>query len=102
MARQFTHHPLINVAPHPALARFDGADQRMLSGAKMFRSMLVLRGVTAANLPASEAHSQVDPRITHPHAFFTNMLRRLRDPDFIGVRAFRGHLYLLGIVSALS
>jgi hypothetical protein len=41
---------------------------------KMLRGMLILRRIAAAHVPASQAKPQVNPFITHFHAFFANML----------------------------
>jgi len=46
----------------------------MVNFMKMLRGMLILRRIAAAHVPASQAKPQVNPFITHFHAFFANML----------------------------
>ena len=41
---------------------------------EMLRGVLVLRRIAASHLPASQAEPQVNPFITHFHAFFADML----------------------------
>jgi hypothetical protein len=42
----------------------------MLGGVKVFGGVLVLGGITAANVAAAQAQAQVDPSITHLQALF--------------------------------
>jgi hypothetical protein len=59
----------VHVAPLPAFAGFEGADDRMLGLMEMLGGMGVLRRVAAADVAAYEAFPQVDPGITHLQAF---------------------------------
>src|SRR5665213_3115185 len=45
-------HRLVDVAPLPVLARLERADHGMLRRVKVFRRVLVLRVVAAADMPA--------------------------------------------------
>jgi hypothetical protein len=61
---------------------------------KMLRSVFVLRRIAAAHLPAHHAHPQVNPGVTHFHAFFTDVYVGGRDLDLIQVLAFLRHFRL--------
>jgi hypothetical protein len=63
---------LIDVAPAPILARFDRFHDGMFGPVKMFGGMFVLRGIAASHMAALQAHSQVNPGVTHLQAFFAS------------------------------
>jgi hypothetical protein len=49
------HLRLVNVAPAPVLARFERLNDRVRGAVKMFSSVPVRRGVTAAHMTAGQA-----------------------------------------------
>jgi hypothetical protein len=55
---------------------------------KMFGGMLVLRRIAAADMPAGQAHAQVNPGVAHFDAVRTNMYVCGRDFDLIEMLAF--------------
>lgn len=59
----FSRRKLVHITPHPRLSRFDGSNQGMLNSMEVFRSMLVLGGVTAAYVATLQAKPQMDPRV---------------------------------------
>src|ERR1700675_4083218 len=56
-------HHLIHVAPGPVLARFHRLYDRMLARMKVFGRVLVLGGIAATDVPATQAQAQVDPSV---------------------------------------
>src|SRR2546425_13061633 len=46
---------LIDITPGPTLSRLDRPDERMRRTMKMFRGVLVLRGITASHVPTAQA-----------------------------------------------
>jgi hypothetical protein len=65
---------LVDITPHPAFPRFDGANQRMLALVEMFRGMLVLGRITAPHISALQAKAKMHPRVALFDAFFANVL----------------------------
>jgi hypothetical protein len=57
---------------------------------KVLRGMLVLGGIAAANMSATQAHPKMDPPVTHLQAFFTTLGMRFDVFDLIEMSAF-GH-----------
>src|SRR5258706_13728147 len=68
-------HLLVGVAPHPPLARLDGADDRMFRPVVVLRGVLVLRRVAAADVAALEGEAEVDPVVAHIQGLLTSLLR---------------------------
>jgi hypothetical protein len=88
---QFSRFHLVDIAPDPGFSGFDGANQWMLGVMKMFGRMFVFRRITATDMSADEAHSQVDPLISHLRALFADVRCGFADFDLIEVRAFLRH-----------
>ena len=63
-------HHLVDVTPAPVLSRLKGLDNRVIGRVEMFGGVLILRRVTAANMPAFETEAQVHPTITDFQAIF--------------------------------
>jgi len=61
---------LVHVAPSPVFARFDGSDDGMPHGAKMFRCVFVLRRIAATDVTTDHAKPEMNPDISHLQAFF--------------------------------
>src|SRR5215510_2530450 len=51
----------VGVTPHPLFARLEGANQRMFRRVIMFRRVLVRRRIAAADVPARQTQSQMQP-----------------------------------------
>src|SRR5215216_4022598 len=71
------HHNLVDIAPHPLLARLNRFDDGVLCLMEMFRCVLVARVVAAANMPADHTHAQVYPSIAGLQAVFAALRARL-------------------------
>src|SRR5207302_3126795 len=56
-------HELVGGAPEPVLTGLEGPDHRVVGGAVVLRGVLVLRAVTAADVPAGHAEAEVDPDV---------------------------------------
>ena len=69
----------------------------MLRGMKVFRGVLVFRGITATNVAAGETQAEVDPTVTHLKTFFAAFGFWLNALDLIEVRAFVGHGEVLSL-----
>ena len=74
---------LVHVAPDPAFAGLNRANQRMGGRVEVFGCMLVLRRIAAADISANHAQTQVHPGIAHLYAFFANMRVGALDFDLI-------------------
>ena len=61
---------LVDVAPSPVFARFDGSDDGMSHGAKMLRRVFVLRRIAATDVTADHAEPEMNPHVSHLQAFF--------------------------------
>jgi len=68
----------------------------MLHGAKMFRGVLVFRGVATTDVAAAQTQAQMNPSVAHLEAFFAALGLWFDGPDLIEVRARFGHVGLLG------
>jgi hypothetical protein len=65
--------------------------------------MLVLRRIAAADLPALQAHAEVDPGISCLYALFTDVLIGVFDLDVVEVSALLRHECLqLGTASPVK
>jgi hypothetical protein len=63
----------------------------MFAVMKMLGSVLVLGRITAPHIPAHHAQAQMNPRIAHLHALFTNVRIGVPNLDLIQMLAFVGH-----------
>ncbi len=82
---QLAQKHFIYVAPSPVLARLKRLHDGMLCLMKMFGCVPVLGRITAANMAADEALSQVDPGIAHQQAFLAAFAARLDVANFFYV-----------------
>jgi hypothetical protein len=92
---QFTGLDLVHITPDPAFPRLDRADERMLCFVEMLGSVLVLRRVAAANMPARQAQPQMYPGVAGFDTVLTHMFIRFSYFDLIKMRTFFRHRYLL-------
>jgi hypothetical protein len=72
------------------LAGLQRPHNRMMSGAKMFRCVLVLGGVAAAHLSAGETNAEMDPTVTDFQTVFATWSTWLNVADLFQVGA-SGH-----------
>lgn len=85
-------HKQVNVAPAPVLARLEGLHDGVLGRVEVLGGMLVLGGVTAADMPTLATESQMHPGITRCQAFFAAVRRPGRYvPDLVEMITFRCH-----------
>jgi hypothetical protein len=64
-------HDFVHVAPAPILSGLEGSHDGVLSVMKVLGGMLVLRGVTAAYVAASEAQPKMHPGVAQFEALLT-------------------------------
>ena len=83
-------HDFVDVAPAPIFAGLEGSNDRVLRGVKMFCCVAIFRRITAADVAASQAHTQVNPSPAHLETFFAAG-RRAMNParHFIGYMVAR-------------
>src|SRR5207244_2317397 len=81
------HHQLVHVAPSPTFPWFNGADDGMAGRVKVFRGVLVLRGIAAADVPTDQAHSQMDPAVLHFQTLLAAEGARLDVADLVEMGA---------------
>jgi hypothetical protein len=74
----------------------------MLSFVEMLGRMLVLGRVATGNVSASEAKTQVNPRVARLGTVFTHMFVSFSDFDLIKVGAIFWHRSLLGLLMNVS
>src|SRR5262249_35277178 len=76
---------LVHVATAPVFTRFERLDDRVTGSAEVLRRVLVLRIVTAADVPAGQAETQVDPRVSYRQALLTALRSGLHVADLVQV-----------------
>jgi hypothetical protein len=69
--RHFFEENLILVTPAPILAGLKRFNDRMAGQVGMFGSVLILRVIATAHVPAGLTQAQMNPAIPHLHTFFT-------------------------------
>ena len=67
----------------------------MLGVVKMLGRVLIFRRIAAADMPADQAHAQVNPGVANLHAFFADVLVGCPNFDLIKVGALLWHRFLL-------
>jgi hypothetical protein len=85
--RLLVHHQFVHVAPLPAFSRLDRTHDRMFRPVKMFGGVLVLRRIATADVPAFQAHPQMNPGVAHFQALFATLRAGLYVSDLIQVGA---------------
>jgi hypothetical protein len=85
------HSHLVDETPGPVFSRFERRYDRMLRRPEVFRCMLVLRFVAAADVAASSAEAKMHPRIAGGEALFApgrvGAIRHYK----VEMAALRGH-----------
>jgi hypothetical protein len=79
---------LIDIAPSPVLARFQGPYDRVLDSMEVFRRMLVFGIIATADVSARHAKAEMDPRVAHFQAVLTSARARRDIVDLIEMRTF--------------
>jgi hypothetical protein len=74
--RHLFEENLIRVAPAPILTRLKRFNDRMAGQVGMLGGMLILRVVAATYMPTGLTQAQVNPAISHLHAFLTTICAR--------------------------
>jgi hypothetical protein len=67
---------LIDIAPDPVLARFEGLDDGVVGGMKVLGGVLVFRRVAAADVAADKAEAEVDPAVARLEAILATVRAR--------------------------
>jgi hypothetical protein len=93
---QLARYDVIDIAPHPALAWFEGANQWMPRRMEMFGGVLVLGRVAAPHVTARQTQAQVHPGVAEFETFFTALLGCASDLDLIEMRAGCRHIQSQG------
>ena len=75
------------ITPSPVFPWLNRADDGMAGRAKMFRGVLVLGGVAAPDVPASQAHPQMDPAVLHLQALLAACSARFDIADLVEMGA---------------
>src|ERR1700722_12904526 len=88
---------LIDVTPAPILARFDRPHDRMRGRMEVFRRMLVLRRITASDVPATHAKPEMNPRVAHLQTLFTTARVRLYLLNLVQMSALHNLFIVCGI-----
>jgi hypothetical protein len=74
---------LVHVTPSPVLTGLERADDRVAAAMEVLRSVLVLRLIAAADVPADHAEPQVHPTVASLKALFASVSIRLNVLDQI-------------------
>lgn len=77
----------IHIAPAPIFVGFNGLDDGVLGLMKVFGRMFVLGLVAAADVPAGEAQTQVNPGFAHFQTFLTARAARRDRADLVQMSA---------------
>jgi hypothetical protein len=64
-------HELVDVTPAPIFPRLKGLHDGMPESVKMFGSVFVLRGITAADMAAGHTQTEMHPIVPHIQALLT-------------------------------
>ena len=89
---QFARHKIVDIAPHPSFAWFDGANQRVLRPVKVLRCVLVLRRIAATYMTTRQTEPEMHPGIAHCKTFLAAFLARVLDLNLIEVTACFWHV----------
>jgi hypothetical protein len=82
---QLIQQYLIYVTPAPIFAGFKGLNDGVQGRVKMFGGVLILGIVAAADVPAGEAQSEMDPVVAQLQTFFASVAAGLDVMDLPGV-----------------
>jgi hypothetical protein len=91
LSSNFSGFHLIYIAPNPRFSALNRPHQRVLSLMEVLGGMLVLRGIATADLPALQAHAEVDPGIPCFYALFTDVLIGVFNLDVVEMGALLRH-----------
>jgi hypothetical protein len=85
---------LVDITPAPALARLDGAHDRMTGGVVVPGCMFILGTVAASDKAAYEAHPQVHPCVAVSQTLLTPLSVCSHGMGKIQMQAFNVHRFL--------
>jgi hypothetical protein len=85
-------HDLVEVAPHPIFAWFDGTDDRMFDRVKMLGGMFVLGTVAATDMSARQTQPQMNPTVAHLQALFAALGLGFDGTNLIGMGTNFSHV----------
>jgi hypothetical protein len=95
---EFASRHLVDIAPYPRFAGFDGTNQWVVCPVEMLGGMFILGRVAAPYVPATKAKPQMDPGIPHLHAFLADVHIGFADFDLVEMGAFTCHrVFSIGI-----
>ena len=89
---QLARYDVVDIAPDPGLAWFDGADQGVLGRAEMPGGVLVPGVVATTYVPARQAEPEVHPGVARFEAFLAALLTGMRNLDLFEMGAWLGHV----------
>src|SRR5271169_1997899 len=92
-------HDFVHVAPAPVLTRLDRLDDGVFGAMKMLGGMLVLGGIAAPDVPANEAHPQMNPLVPHLQTFFAAVCAWIYFLDLFDVRTSFQHCHCFSLGS---
>src|SRR5260370_20187491 len=88
-------HELVDVTPTPVFTRLEGLDNGVVGRVKMLGGMLILRIVTATDMPAFETEAQVNPAISNFQTILTAIGARCDFLYLIKMRTSLCHVLFL-------
>src|ERR1035437_1073539 len=91
-AVQLARHEVIDIAPDPGLAWFDGADQGPFRHVEMPGGVPVLGGVATSYMSARQTEPKVHPGVARFEALLTALLSRMGYLDLVEMLAGFGHV----------
>jgi hypothetical protein len=71
--RVLVSHDLVHVAPPPVFAWLERPDHRVARLMEVLGRVLVLRTIATSHVPARQAKPQMNPGVTHIHAFLASL-----------------------------
>jgi hypothetical protein len=87
---------IVDVVVPPVLSWLVGLDERVIFGTKVRGRVPVRRVVTAADVSARHAHSQVEPLTADAKAVLASIATGRHVANLVEVTARRGHAKFLG------
>ena len=91
-------HELVDVTPAPVFPWLEGLDNGVVGRVKMLGSVLILRIVTAADMPAFQTEAQVDPGITRFQAILASIDVRCDLTYLVKMTTLFCHIFLLSFL----
>jgi enamine deaminase RidA (YjgF/YER057c/UK114 family) len=86
----FSHNFFIDITPAPVFAWFERLNNRVFGGVVVFCSVLIGRGIAAANMAANQADAQVNPAPANFQTIFATLGAWRYFADLVSVGASHG------------